>query len=87
MHTDEYEISLSRELDVCTSYIREIERFLSRMEKKHNRKTEQAIADFQSGRAVDRDGELAAWAEQYVSLKRWQERRSEYEALFHAMKK
>ncbi len=86
MHTDEYEISLSRELDVCTSYIREIERFLGRMEKKHNRRTEQAIADFQSG-AVDRDGELAAWAEQYASLERWQKRKNEYEALFHAMKK
>ncbi len=86
MDTDEYAISLSRELDVCTSYIREIERLLSRMEKKHDRKTEQAIADFRGGRVADQDGDFAAWAKAYESLEGWKRRRGEYEALVRAMR-
>jgi hypothetical protein len=57
------------------------------MEKKYGKGTEQAIADFGSGMAVDRSGELAAWAAQYQSLERWQTREKEYEALLRAAMK
>ncbi len=36
MHTDEFEISLSRELDVCRNIVKKLERFLAGMKRKYN---------------------------------------------------
>jgi hypothetical protein len=86
MDTDEYEISLLRELDVCRGHIEEIERSLVRFEERHGKKAEQAMADLESGKAVDPDGELAACAAQLERLERWRKRESEYQALLRAAK-
>ena len=49
MHTDEYEISLSRELAVCTSSVNRISRFLEGMSRKYNLDTAQVIEKLNNG--------------------------------------
>ncbi len=85
METDEYEISISRELEVCRSHIKELERSLCRMEKAYGKKTEPATADFGGGmEEVDPGEELAARSAIHQSLERWRTRKDEYEALLRA---
>jgi hypothetical protein len=84
METDEYEISLLRELDVCRGHIRAIEQSLAAFEKRHGVKAERAIADGGRGSDVAPAGELAACAAQLESLARWREREGEYQALLRA---
>ena len=43
MHTDEYEISLSREIDVCRGRVRAIKKTLYKMEQKYGITTEQFL--------------------------------------------
>ncbi len=86
MHTDEFEISLSRELDVCRSRLRDIEAFLGRMEAQYHMKSEAFAADFRSGKLTGGNGDFAAWADQYEALMRWKKLQDDYEALFYDMK-
>ncbi len=50
MHTDEYEISLSRELGVCKSSIKKIKKFFAIMERKHGKTTAQFVEEYDSGK-------------------------------------
>ena len=84
MDTDEYEFSLLREVDVCRGHIAAIEQALVRFAERHGKKAEDAIAELESGRAADPDGELAACAAQLETLERWRKRESEYQALLRA---
>ncbi len=85
LHTDEYEIALFREVDVCTGHVRKYQRILDRMEARHGMTTT-AFLD----RA--RRGELLAtpdfkeWHEGIEALRNWKEKRVEYERLLEVMK-
>ena len=85
MHTDEYEIALFREVDVCTGHVRKYQRLLDRIEARHNMTTT-AFLD------RSRRGELSAipdfkeWHESIEALRRWKEKQVEYERLLGIMK-
>ncbi len=86
MHTDEYEISLSRELKVCLNTISKIKRLLASMEKKYAMETKDFVVRyFESGAAQD-NKDFKVWLGGYQELKRWEERKTEYEKLFRSMK-
>jgi hypothetical protein len=86
MHTDEYEISISRELDVCEKQIGAIRRSLSAMEKKYDMKTENFVKAFQSGEMKDQKGDFISWIRHYEDINRWGDRKRQYENLFRVMK-
>ncbi len=86
MHTDEYEISLSRELAVCRREIASLRRALGAREKRHAMKTEAFVDQFASGKIVKDDPEFAGWMKEYEALTRWEELLRQYESAFRMMK-
>lgn len=76
MHTDEYEISLGRELAVCEGYIRTARAELDRMEARHGMTTNA----FLRGAAADvvASNDRDAWRRAHESLLRWSAARDEY---------
>jgi hypothetical protein len=89
MHTDELEISLSRELSVCKSTIQRIKKSLGILERKHNKTTEIFIDELRSGKLPDNpdyQDDYEAWRSSYESLKRWEELERQYQEAFRMMK-
>ncbi len=90
MHTDEFEISLLRELQVCGNTIKRIVIFLEMMERKHEKSTASFIKEYQNG-SLDREGEFkddyTAWESNYESLRQWQDLERQYQEQFRIMKK
>jgi hypothetical protein len=89
MHTDEFEISLSRELSVCKSTIQRIKKSLGILERKHNKTTEMFIDELRSGKLPDNPDykdDYEAWRSSYESLKRWEELERQYQEAFRMMK-
>jgi hypothetical protein len=85
MHTDEYEIALSRELAVCEQYVRQSSRVLAVMERRHGMTTAAFLARSGSGAIAPRD-DLLEWLQASESLARWSASRDEYARLLGAMK-
>ncbi len=81
MDTDEYEMSLTRELAVCRGHIEAIEQSLARSEESDRRRTAGTGAELESGAAAAADAERASQRE---ALDRWRRRAREYEALLRA---
>ncbi len=86
MHTDEYEISLHRELKVCKSTIKRIHEFFAIMERKHHKTTEQFVKEFDAGNLTGNEADYKAWRSNYDSLKNWEKLQQEYEEMFRLMK-
>jgi len=85
MHTDEYEISLARELKVCESEIRKATRFLASMNAKYGLETASFIEKYNSG-ALGKSRDFSVWADKYKALREWETRRIQYEVLLRKMK-
>lgn len=89
MHTDEFEISLSRELKVCGNTIRRIKKTLVLMERKHHKTTETFIEEYKNGKLLVDSGckdDYRAWAASYESLKEWQGLERQYQEQYRIMK-
>jgi hypothetical protein len=90
MHTDEYGISLSRELAVCRNTIQRIKKTLQLLEKKHNKTTELFIKELQSGKLKDHPefkDDYNAWRSSYDSLGKWEKLEKEYQEVYREMKR
>ena len=87
MHTDEYEISLSREMDVCRSRIRVIKKTLCKMEEKYGVTTEQFLYNLGKGAGTVSDGDADKWLENCEALTVWRGRQEDFEALYQRLKK
>jgi hypothetical protein len=72
MRTDEYCISLSRELSVCKSSIKKIESIMASMENKYKIKTEDFIEEYKEGE-MSGSGDYVLWRDKYAELKMWRE--------------
>lgn len=86
MHTDEYEISLAREVEVCRREIRRTLGELGSFEKRYGIETEEFMKRFNSGSLDAKNGEFTRWVDGYRRLRRWEDRLEEYEELFRALK-
>jgi len=81
MYTDEYEISLARELVVCKNTIRKIKKSLENLERKYNKSTKFFLNEFQSGTLAghpDSDQDYKLWFAFHESLKKWEELEKQY---------
>jgi hypothetical protein len=87
VHTDEYEISLSREIDVCRSRIRTIRKELSKMQQKYGITTAQFLDDLKNAAGKISDDDAAKWAVNCEALNVWQDKQADFEALYLRMKK
>jgi hypothetical protein len=86
MDTDEYEISLSRELDVCRATIRKLQKSLHAMERKYNTSTDKFVEGYRNDGFSAQDKDFVDWISNYEALKKWEKRKSEFEELFRRMK-
>jgi hypothetical protein len=85
LHTDEYEIALFREVDVCTGHVRKYQRCLDRMEARHGMTTA-AFLDRARGGELPETPDFREWHAGIEALQRWKEKRVEYERLLEVMK-
>ncbi len=86
MHTDEYEISLSRELAVCKKTVRKLQKCLLTMERRYNMTTEMFVEAYRGKGFSSRNKDFISWINDYEALRKWEQRKREFEELFHRMK-
>jgi hypothetical protein len=86
MHTDEYEIALSRELDICRKKVNALEKKLFRMEKKFSMSSEAFVKDFNEANMPAHSSDFVSWFNDCHALRQWQERLKQYEEIFCSMK-
>ncbi|HMK55538.1 MAG TPA: hypothetical protein VK448_02745 [Dissulfurispiraceae bacterium] len=86
MHTDEYQISLNREIGVCRGKIASAQKSLLGFELVYGIKTEQFL-DSGSNDTVVPTKDDVRWKEAAAALAIWSKRLAEYEALYSSMKK
>ena len=86
MHTDEYEISLLRELDVCRKKVSTLQKKLSSMENRFNKSTGEFVKDFNEAKLDTHNDDFISWFNDCDALCKWQESLKQYEELFFSMK-
>ena len=87
MHTDEYEISLLKEVAVCGGYIVSLQNKLHQLEKKYHLTSDEVVQG--NGRTASPldDHDRTQWIDTYHALISWKKRKAEYEELHLQMKK
>jgi hypothetical protein len=85
MHTDEYAITSSREVNICNKKLKAIEKFLSKMESKYKMKTEVFIEEYKKGEGRN-NKDFDEWKENYEALKLWKERKKQYDEIYRRMR-
>jgi len=86
MHTDEYEISLSREIDVCRTKVHALKKNLTCMERKFSLTTEAFVARAGHGELSPGNKDFIDWLDDYRALRMWQATLNQYEELFLLMR-
>ena len=82
---DELYISTMREMDVCVSIVRKLERAIRDMERKYQLKTSEFIERFNKGGMED-NKDFMTWHTSYERLKHWESRLKEYEDILQTAK-
>ena len=86
MHTDEYQISLNREIGVCRANISRARRLLDAFERKHGFDTAEFLSS-EDRRMQLPSKEAGNWQEQAEALRLWEERLQDYQKLYDEHKK
>jgi hypothetical protein len=85
MHTDEYEISLGREIALCRKMVRRLKESLKRREKQGGMTTEAFLQTF-AGAGLAEQPSINIWNQEYQELKMWVKRLAEYEEALEGLK-
>ncbi len=86
MRTDEYEISIYREIDVCKRMIIGLKNTLAVIENKHNQSSNIFSKEHESGTDHGCKEDCREWKDNYDALKRWEEKLAQYEKLYRSDK-
>lgn len=88
MHTDEYEISLAREINHCQKVVRQIREALAARRQRFGMEYQEASASAASAGRLQAvgPGELAAWREDFEALPEWERRLEEYREALATMR-
>jgi hypothetical protein len=86
MHTDEYEISLSREIEVCRKKVIALRKKLFCLEKKFDMPTGDFVTKFREARIDTHNKDFISWVNHSEALVKWQETLKQYQELFSSMK-
>lgn len=87
MHTDEYTISLSREVAVCDSAIRKVRRALFKLEQRYGYSTAHFVEQVRTGLAGSLCDDFRHWLDLAMSLRAWTDKKEEYASLLLKMKR
>jgi hypothetical protein len=85
MHTDEYEISLGREIKLCRKRVRRLKESLERREKQCGMTTAAFLQALEEG-GLPEQPSSQNWSKEYQELQYWQKLLSEYEAAMESLK-
>ena len=97
MNTDEYEISMGREIAHCRNVVRRLRNSILERERKFGMKTEEFLKNFEqdlggqpcnSTQPAGPNGAIDSvrWREDYRDLQIWEQRLREYEAALRMVK-
>jgi hypothetical protein len=85
MHTDEYEISIGREIAFCRKMVRQLKDALEGREKQCGMTTEAFLQTLAEG-CLSEQHPRQRWSQEYQELRYWQKMLSEYEAALESLK-
>lgn len=85
MHTDEYEISIGREINLCERLIRGLKRSIRKREKRLGISTEDFLRALSDGRLSDTEPEFADWLKDCRDLRDWERMLKGYENVLEGL--
>jgi hypothetical protein len=85
MHTDEYEISIAREISLCRTFVKRLRSSLLRREKQYGMTTEAFLQAMEEGR-LSEQRHLQIWRKEYQDLQYWQKMLNDYEEALRSLK-
>jgi len=85
MHTDEYEISIGREITLCRKFIKQRRDSLHAREEQHGTTTEELLRAVEEGR-VGEQSDFPSWRKEYQDLQYWQKMLNDYEEALRTLK-
>jgi hypothetical protein len=85
MHTDEYEISIGREITFCRKRVRQLQDSLARREKQCGMTTEAFLQALGEG-CLSAQHPSESWNQEYQELQYWQKMLTEYEEALESLK-
>lgn len=86
MHTDEYEISITREINHCQRVVKKTQEKLTRFERLYGLTYPVAAAAVMEGLLTINARELGEWQEEYEALPVWEQRLAEYRQALTVMR-
>ncbi|NLI29508.1 MAG: hypothetical protein GX423_05445 [Nitrospiraceae bacterium] len=86
MHTDEYGITLSREVHIARKKVEEHLQAVQAFEAQYGMPSDLFLRKLSSGEISAETADHAAWRDQCAALSRWQQQLKEYETLYAAWK-
>jgi hypothetical protein len=86
MHTDEYEISIAREINHCQAVVKKTKAALEARGRRFGLTYAEAAAAAATGGLVIPAKELAGWQEDIEALPVWEQRLEEYRQALAAMR-
>jgi hypothetical protein len=86
MHTDEYEISLGREIALCRKMVRRLKDSLDRREKQCGMTTAAFLQALEDGR-LSEPHPIQDWRQDYQDLQYWQKTLVEYQKVLESLKR
>jgi hypothetical protein len=86
MHTDEYEISLGREIAFCRKMVRRLQDSLERREMQCGMTTEAFLQGLEEGCLSEPQPTVQNWKQEYQDLRYWQKTLTEYQAALESLK-
>jgi len=86
MHTDEYEISMGREIAFCRKMVRQLQDSLETREKQCGMTTEAFLKALEEG-GLAAQHPIQSWNQEYQKLQYWQKMLTEYEEALESLKR
>ncbi len=86
MHTDEYEISINREVNHCQLVVKKTLSKLEKRRQKFGMEYPEAVIAAGEGRLSIQETELAAWHDDFEALPQWEQRLEEYREALAVMR-
>jgi hypothetical protein len=86
MHTDEYEISINRELNHCRQVVDKTRAALEQWQEKYGMTYDEAIEAITKGQLSISAQELARWHDDVEALPQWEQRLEEYREALAVMR-
>lgn len=85
MHTDEYEISIGREIAFCRKMVKQLKDSLERREKQYGMTTAAFLQALAEG-CLSEHYPIQSWNQEYQELQYWQKILTEYEEALQSLK-